>query len=85
MNAEDPVRRTLSPRLVFAVVFGVAFVGVVYFVVFFPVCKPIPRAQLPAFESVSSLEERAASGEPFRKVNGRWSVCMSPLARAFRF
>jgi hypothetical protein len=85
MKTEDPLRRSFSLRLVLGVAFGVAFVGVVYFALFFPVCEPIPRSELPVFESVSSLEERAASGEPFRKVNGRWNVCKSRLARAFFF
>jgi hypothetical protein len=48
-----------------------------------PVCVPIPKSSVASFESVVSLEERAASGEGFKKKNGRWYQCKSRLARAF--
>ena len=50
---------------------------------FMPVCEPIPDRR--PFESVMSLEQRKARGEPFEKKNGRWHVCKSRLARAFFF
>lgn len=46
-----------------------------------PVCQPIPDEA--AFETVHSLEERAASGDPFEKKGGRWHQCKTRLARAF--
>ena len=50
---------------------------------FWPVCEPILDVE--AFETVRSLEERAASGEPFEKKDGRWYVCKPRLVRAFTF
>ena len=49
--------------------------------VLWPVCVPLPDEA--SFETVRSLEERAASGEPFAKRGGRWHQCKSRLARAF--
>jgi hypothetical protein len=46
-----------------------------------PVCVPLPDEA--SFETVRSLEERAAGGEPFAKKDGRWHQCKSRLARAF--
>jgi hypothetical protein len=84
MDSEPQFRRT-SPRRIILSVFAIAGVALVYFVVVHPECKPIPLSHLSAFESISSLEERAARGEPFEKRNGRWQVCKSPLAWAFTF
>jgi hypothetical protein len=84
MNSSEVPRRP-SPRNIILSVFLVAFCALVYFVLFHPVCQPIPLSRLPAFEAVRSLEERAASGEPFEKRDGRWQICKSPLARAFTF
>jgi hypothetical protein len=52
---------------------------------FMPVCEAIPRADVPRFEAVMTLEERAARGEGFQKKNGRWHQCKSRLARALFF
>jgi len=54
-------------------------VSIVY--LFWPVCQPI--GDVPAFEGVRSLEERAARGEPFEKKDGIWYLCKPRLARAF--
>ncbi len=50
-----------------------------------PVCVPITEAERPSFESVLPLEERAARGEPFCKLDGCWHQCKSVLSRAFFF
>ncbi|HEY3496710.1 MAG TPA: hypothetical protein VGK73_18550 [Polyangiaceae bacterium] len=52
---------------------------------FMPVCVRIPDEQVPAFESVSPLSERAARGEPFEKKGKHWYQCKSRLARMFFF
>jgi hypothetical protein len=54
---------------------------------FWPICEPLgDDAAEAAFQTVRSLEERAAGGEPFeKKSNGRWYICKSRLARAFTF
>lgn len=50
-----------------------------------PVCIPITEQQRPNFESVKTLQERAAGGEPFCKIDGRWYQCKSYLARMLFF
>jgi hypothetical protein len=54
---------------------------------FWPVCEPLGDAAAEAaFQTVRSLEERAARGEPFeKKSDGRWYVCKSRFVRAFTF
>lgn len=73
MDSEPPIRRT-SPRRIILSVFAIAGIALAYFVFMHTVCKPIPISRLRDFESVQSLEERAASGEPFEKRDGRWQV-----------
>jgi hypothetical protein len=58
-------------------------VGVFVLWLLSPVCVLIPDAELPAFETVRSLQERAAQGEPFENKQGHWYQCKSRLARAF--
>jgi hypothetical protein len=41
-------------------------------VLFHPVSDQIPDEDVPKFEEVYSLEERAARGEPFRRMQGHW-------------
>jgi hypothetical protein len=62
-----------------------AFAALVIGSLFSRVCVPIPDRELPAFESVMSMEERAAQGEPFEKKGNHWYQCKSRLARAFFF
>jgi hypothetical protein len=50
-----------------------------------PVCVPIPENERPAFETVITLQERAARGEPFCKLGDRWYQCKSVISRAFFF
>lgn len=50
-----------------------------------PVCVLIPDADRPAFETVIPLQERAARGEPFCKLDGEWYQCKSFISRAFFF
>jgi hypothetical protein len=54
---------------------------------FWPVCEPLgDDAAEAAFQTVRSLEERAAGGEPFeKKSDGRWYLCKSRFVRAFTF
>jgi hypothetical protein len=64
---------------------AVAFVALAVGSLFMPVCDPIPDRDLPAFETVMSLERRAAQGEPFKKKGDHWYQCKSALARAMFF
>jgi len=50
-----------------------------------PVCDAIPDSDVPAFETVIPLEERARRGEPFCKLDGHWYQCKSWIAREFFF
>lgn len=52
---------------------------------FVPVCDPIPDAEVPSFETVMPLGERAARGEPFRRQGAHWYQCKSALARLLFF
>ena len=72
--------RPFRPALAIAGVFAVAIVACLH-----PVCVPIPDGDIPAFETVMSLEQRAARGEPFRNFSGHWYQCKSFLARSFFF
>jgi hypothetical protein len=57
--------------------------GLLLVYVMWPVCVPIPDSEVPNFETVRSLEERAAQGEPFEKKGAHWYQCKARLARAF--
>jgi hypothetical protein len=50
-----------------------------------PVCVLIPEADRPTFETVISLQERAARGEPFCRFEGEWYQCKSFISRTFFF
>lgn len=50
-----------------------------------PVCVPISEEERPAFESVRTLERRAAEGEPFCKLEGRCYQCKSYISRSLFF
>jgi hypothetical protein len=50
-----------------------------------PVCVLIPAIDRPSYETVISLSDRAARGEPFVRFAGEWYQCKSFLARAFFF
>ena len=50
-------------------------------VIFHPVSDRIPDAEVPAFEQVYSLAERAARGEPFRQLDGHWYQVKPWIAR----
>ena len=65
-------RGLLRPRT--AVVLALALTGVW---LMHPVCDPIDDADLPRFETVIALEQRARQGEPFRKLDGHWYQCKS--------
>lgn len=65
-------RGLLRPRT--AVVLALALTGVW---LMHPVCDPIVDADLPRFETVITLEQRARQGEPFRKLDGHWYQCKS--------
>ena len=69
-------------RLRTAVVLAVALTGIW---LMHPVCDPIADADLPTFETVISLEQRARQGEPFRKLDGHWYQCKSWISRQFFF
>ena len=72
-----------TPARIFLCVLAATFALWLGFL-FMPVCEPLGDEA--AFQTVRSLEERAASGEPFeKKKNGRWYLCKSRLARAFTF
>jgi len=53
--------------------------------VFHPVSDRIPDESVPAFETVVSLEQRAAHGEPFRRMDGHWYQVKPWIARALFF
>jgi hypothetical protein len=50
-----------------------------------PVCDPIADAEVPRFETIIPLEQRAKQGEPFRKLEGHWYQCKSWISRQFFF
>jgi hypothetical protein len=50
-----------------------------------PVCVPISEQERPTFESVRTLEQRAAEGEPFCRLEGRWYQCKSYISRSLFF
>ena len=73
-------RRSLAP-LLFAIV--VALIGAAVGSLFMPVCVPIPEAELPQFETVVPLADRAARGEGFEKKGKHWYQCKTRIARMF--
>jgi hypothetical protein len=73
--------RTLLRRRT-AVVLAIALTGIW---LMHPVCDPIADAEVPRFETVIPLEQRARQGEPFRKLVGHWYQCKSWIARQFFF
>jgi hypothetical protein len=64
-----------------------AVAAIMFFAVFLkpPVCDPIPAERVPDFETMVSLEVRAQRGEPFCRIDGRWSQSKSWLARQLFF
>ncbi len=70
----------LRPRT--AVVLAVVLTGIW---LMHPVCDPIDDADVPRFETVIPLEQRARQGEPFRKLEGHWYQCKSWISRQFFF
>jgi hypothetical protein len=65
---------------------GVAAVAVFgWVVVFHPVSDLIPDNEVPRFETVISLEERAVRGEPFRRMDGHWYQVKPWVARVLFF
>ena len=73
-------RTLLRPRT--AVVLAIALTGIW---LMHPVCDPIHDADVPRFETVIPLEQRARQGEPFRKMDGHWYQCKSWISRQFFF
>jgi hypothetical protein len=57
----------------------------VWVVLFHPVSDRIPDENVPAFETVSTLQERAAQGEPFRRMQGHWYQVKPWIARQLFF
>jgi hypothetical protein len=64
-----------------AVVTALVLMAIVGAALFHPVCVPIRPSQVPSFEAVRSLRERAAAGEPFCQFDHRWYQCKSYIAR----
>jgi hypothetical protein len=73
--------RTLL-RLRTGVILAVALAGIW---LMHPVCDPIADADVPRFETVITLEQRARQGEPFRKLGGHWYQCKSWISRQLFF
>jgi len=67
---------------ILAVVAAFVFAGVV---LFHPVSDPIPDEDVPKFETVYRLQERAAQGEPFRQMDGHWYQVKPWIARLLFF
>ena len=76
------IMRKLRSRWVVLLAAGLIYVAV-YLV--HPVCDEIPPAIQSSFETVRTLEERASSGEPFRRLDGTWYQCKSWLSRQLFF
>lgn len=64
------------------VLWVLSFIGLLGEALFHPVCVPISELERPTFESVRALEERAAEGEPFYKLESRWYQCKSCISRS---
>jgi hypothetical protein len=69
-------------RAILTTIAAVVFLGVA---VFHPVSDRIPDEDVPKFETVISLEERSARGEPFRRMDGHWYQVKPWIARALFF
>jgi hypothetical protein len=52
---------------------------------FHPVSDPIPDEDVPTFETVYTLRERAAQGEPFRQMQGHWYQVKPWIVRVLFF
>jgi hypothetical protein len=75
------LNRTLLRRRTL-VILGVALAGIW---LMHPVCDPIADADVPRFETVIPLQQRARQGEPFRKLGGHWYQCKSWISRQLFF
>ena len=62
-----------------------AAVVIVWVVLFHPVSDRIPDEDVPNFEIVHTLQERAAQGEPFRQMQGHWYQVKPWIARVLFF
>ena len=80
LGASLLVGRRYRIAVSFASVLIISLVALVH-----PVCVLIPDADRPAFETVIPLQERAARGEPFCKLDGEWYQCKSFISRTFFF
>jgi hypothetical protein len=69
-------------RAILATIAAIVFLSVA---VFHPVSDRIPDDAVTKFETVASLEERAARGEPFRRMDGHWYQVKPWIARALFF
>ena len=67
---------------ILAMVAALPFVCVV---LFHPVSDRIPDEDVPTFETVHTLQERAAQGEPFRQMRGHWYQVRPWIARLLFF
>jgi len=63
----------------------VAFVVLAVGSLFMPVCEPILDRDVPSFETVMPLSERAAHGEPFKRKGAHWYQCEKRISRLFFF
>ena len=70
----------LRPRILVILVVALAGIWLMH-----PVCDPIADADVPRFETVIPLQQRARQGEPFRKLSGHWYQCKSWISRQFFF
>jgi hypothetical protein len=57
----------------------------VWIVLFHPVSDRIPDEDVATFETVHTLQERAAQGEPFRQMQGHWYQVKPWIARLLFF
>jgi hypothetical protein len=67
---------------VLVIVAAFVFAGVV---LFHPVSDRIPDQDVATFETVYTLQERAAQGEPFRQMQGHWYQVKPWIARLLFF
>ena len=68
-----------------AISLPVAAIVLGWVILFHPVSDLIPDDEVPAFERVYSLQERAARGEPFRRMDGHWYQVKPWIARILFF
>jgi hypothetical protein len=57
----------------------------VWVVLFHPVSDRIPDDDIKTFETVYTLQQRAAQGEPFRQMQGHWYQVKPWIARLLFF